>query len=55
MTKYPVEMLRDDLAARFPAAAVEVDAPADPAGRWHLDIRPPDGPWIVVEWTSDLG
>jgi len=52
----PIETLRDDLATRFPEADVEIDAPADPSGRWHLDARPGGGsPWIVVEWSPSLG
>ena len=52
----PIEALRDALAARFPRLATEIDAPADGAGAWQLDVRPGGGsPWIVVEWRSDVG
>jgi DNA-binding Xre family transcriptional regulator len=53
----PLERLRDELAARFPGLAMEVDVPADEQkGTWHLDIRPSgDAPLIVVEWRSDRG
>jgi len=52
----PIERLRDELAGRFPDADVEIDAPADAAGTWHLDVRPGgDIPWIVVEWKADRG
>ncbi|CAN5777712.1 hypothetical protein BH23PLA1_BH23PLA1_18860 [soil metagenome] len=52
----PVESLKRDLTERFPHIAAEIDAPADEAGTWHLDIRPGgEAPWIVVEWRSGLG
>jgi hypothetical protein len=52
----PIERLREDLAARFPGIAAEIDAPADEAGLWHLDVRPGGGsPWVVVEWKPDRG
>ena len=36
--------------------SAEIDAPADEAGVWHLDVWPGAGsPWIVVEWKPDLG
>lgn len=52
----PIERLRDDLANRFPGIDAEIDAPADAAGLWQLDLRPGGScPWIVVEWKADLG
>lgn len=52
----PIEKLRADLAKRFPDSEVAVDAPADPSGLWHLDVRPGgDRPWIVIEWKSSFG
>ena len=52
----PIEKLRADLARRFPDVGVEIDAPAEPSGVWHLDVRPGgDRPWIVVEWKSTFG
>ena len=52
----PIEGLRDALVKRFPDIATEIDAPADEAGLWQLDVRPGGGsPWIVVEWRPDLG
>lgn len=52
----PIETLRDDLAMRFPELDLEIDAPADPSGRWHLDARSGGGAfWIVVEWSPPLG
>ena len=56
MSMNPIEALHAALAKRFPDMAMEIDAPADEAGRWHLDVRPGGGaPWIVVEWKTDLG
>lgn len=51
-----IERLRDDLAGRFPALAVELDAPADAGGPWFLDVRRPGAlvP-VVVEWRPDRG
>ena len=47
----PIERIRADLIRRFPGLAAEIDAPADDAGTWHLDVRPAGGsPWIVAEW-----
>jgi DNA-binding Xre family transcriptional regulator len=52
----PIERLRDDLVKRFPGIAAQIDAPADLAGLWQLDVRPGTGsPWIVVEWKPALG
>jgi hypothetical protein len=52
----PIEGLRDALVKRFPDIATEIDAPADEAGLWQLDVRPGGGsPWVVVEWRPDLG
>jgi hypothetical protein len=52
----PIEGLRDALVRRFPGMATEIDAPADEAGLWQLDVRPGGvSPWIVVEWRPDLG
>jgi transcriptional regulator with XRE-family HTH domain len=51
-----IEGLRDALVRRFPGIATEIDAPADEAGLWQLDVRPGGGsPWIVVEWRRNLG
>jgi transcriptional regulator with XRE-family HTH domain len=55
-TMNPIERLRDDLVARFPDLAVEIDAPVDGVGIWYLDVRPGGGsPGVVVEWKPDLG
>jgi DNA-binding XRE family transcriptional regulator len=52
----PLESLRDDLVKRFPGIDAEIDAPADAAGSWQLDLRPGGrSPWIVVEWKPDQG
>jgi hypothetical protein len=52
----PIERLRDDLVKRFPGIDAEIDAPADAAGFWQLDLRAGgSSPWIVVEWKPDLG
>ncbi len=52
----PIEGLRDALVKRFPEIATEIDAPADEAGLWQLDVRPGgESPWVVVEWKPDLG
>lgn len=52
----PIEGLCDALLKRFRDIATEIDAPADEAGLWQLDVRPGGGsPWIVVEWRPDLG
>ena len=51
-----IEGLRDALAKRFPGIATKIDAPADEAGLWQLDVRPGGGsPWIVVEWSPHRG
>lgn len=52
----PIEKLKRDLTERFPDIAAKIDAPADEAGTWYLDVRPGEGsPWIVVEWCYGLG
>ena len=53
----PIEKLRDDLAARFPDAVLDIDAPDDNAGGvWLLDVRVGNGDqWIVVEWKAGGG
>jgi hypothetical protein len=52
----PIERLRDALVKRFPDVVTDIDAPADEAGLWQLDVRPGGGsPWIVVEWRPALG
>jgi transcriptional regulator with XRE-family HTH domain len=56
VTMNPIERLRDNLVKRFLGIAVELDAPADTAGQWQLDVRRgADSPWIVVEWSPSLG
>jgi transcriptional regulator with XRE-family HTH domain len=52
----PIEKLRNDLVKRFPGINAELDAPADLAGLWQLDVRPGgDSTWLVVEWKPQLG
>lgn len=52
----PIEKLQADLAKRFPDSEMEIDAPDDPLGSWHLDVRPGgDRPWVVIEWKPSLG
>jgi transcriptional regulator with XRE-family HTH domain len=52
----PIERLHDRLVKRFPGIVAELDAPADLAGLWQLDVRPGDGSWwIVVEWKPAVG
>ena len=50
-----IERLRDQLAARFPGLAVEVDAPAEEGGAWFLDVRRDAARPVVVEWRPDRG
>jgi hypothetical protein len=52
----PIQKLQADLMSRFPGIASEIDAPADPAGAWYLDVRPGDDrSWIVVGWKPGAG
>ena len=51
-----IERLKGDLARRFPDLAIEIDAPANEAGPWFLDIRRAGSETpVVVEWRSDRG
>ena len=50
----PVEQLREMIRARFPEAALKVDAPDDPAGDWWLDVEL-DGREIAIAWRPRVG
>jgi DNA-binding XRE family transcriptional regulator len=51
-----IERLRNDLARRFPALVSEIDAPANEAGPWFLDVRRQGNiPPVVVEWRPNKG
>ncbi|HEV7485827.1 MAG TPA: hypothetical protein VGQ65_09095 [Thermoanaerobaculia bacterium] len=34
-----IEIIEHDLRTRFPGTTVTIDAPADPAGTWYVDVR----------------
>lgn len=51
----PIERMRGELAARFPASAIDLDAPVDPSGPWSLTAARPGHRPIVVEWRPGRG
>lgn len=49
-----IEQLRDAVRAVLPSVRADVDPPADPNGRWFLDLVQADHR-VVVEWAPRRG
>jgi hypothetical protein len=49
-----IEIIEHDLRARFPGAIVTIDAPADPAGIWYVDVRGKQQA-LTIQWRRDRG
>ena len=49
-----IEIIEHDLRSRFPGATVTIDAPADPAGTWYVDVRR-NQQALTIQWTPRRG
>jgi hypothetical protein len=49
-----IEIIGRDLRNRFPGATVTIDAPADPAGTWYVDVKTHDQT-LTIQWRRDRG
>jgi hypothetical protein len=49
-----IEIIERDLRKRFPGTGVTIDAPADPAGTWYVDVRGHQQA-LTIQWRRDRG
>ena len=49
-----IKIIERNLRSRFPGATVTIDAPADPAGTWYVDVRD-NHHELTIEWRRDRG
>jgi len=49
-----IEIIEHDLRNRFPRATVTIDAPADAAGTWYIDVRDIRQA-LTIQWRRDRG
>jgi hypothetical protein len=49
-----LEIIGRDLRTRFPGATVTIDAPADPAGIWYVDVRD-NRQELTIQWRRERG
>jgi hypothetical protein len=49
-----IEIFRDRVRSQFPSAELSIDAPLNPNGVWHLDIKLGEKD-TVVEWKPSRG
>jgi hypothetical protein len=49
-----IEIIERDLRTRFPDASVRIDAPADPASTWYVDVRG-NQQALTIQWRRDRG
>jgi hypothetical protein len=50
----PIQLLQQQLTAKFPHAKLALDEPKNPKGVWSLDVFR-RGQHVVVEWKPDKG
>jgi hypothetical protein len=49
-----IKIIERNLRKRFPGATVTIDAPANPAGTWYVDVRGKQQA-LTIQWRRDRG